>query len=162
MNHKLLAITLLMLSGVSFAEEISGPPPVGLLLLQYKKIFDGDPQEGAHGLKEYCYKLNTIYVVYSQNLLGEGYAFLSARPDQQCIVSKNRISTKNKLGLTIGVSKGQASQLLGIDLLEGHNKIIWQYQRPIHNLTYDDMTTLNVTIKKGVVYAVSLFNTVTN
>ena len=151
-----------MISATSIAREVSTPPPIGLLLLEHKKVLDGAPKIGAHGLKEYCYKLKAMYVVYNQNLLGEGYSFLTVKPDQQCTVSKSKISTKNDLGLTIGISKDLASQLLGIGLLEGNNKIVWHYQRPIHNLPYDDMTTLNITIKSGVVYAISLFNTVTN
>lgn len=162
MKFSLWPIILLALSGVSAAKEISAPPPVDLLLLEYKKVQEGIPNTGEHGLKEYCYKLDTMYVVYSQNLLGEGYSFYKAKPNQKCLIPKNRVSTKNKLGLTVGISKEQASQFLGIKLIEGNIEIVWHYQRPIHNLSYDDRTSLNITIKNGLVYAVSLFNTVTN
>jgi len=151
-----------MLSGISVAEDISAPPPIDLLILQHKKVLEGEPVTVAHGHKEYCYKLDTMYVVYSHNLLGEGYSFFKVKPNQKCIISKRKISKTNNLGLTVGISKEQASQLLGITFAEGNNEIVWHYQRPIHNLPYDDMTTLNITIKNGLVYAVSIFNTVTS
>lgn len=162
MKIRLFAIILLTFSGLSLAEEISSPPPVDLLLLQHKKVFEGEPALGNHGHKGYCFKLKNMYVVYSENLLGEGYSFLTSEPNQKCISSQSKISSKNRLGLTIGISQEKTSELLGIKLAEGSNKIVWHYQRPIHNLPYDDMTTLNITIKNGLVYAVTLFNTVTN
>lgn len=151
-----------MLSGISSAKDISSPPPVDLLLLQHKKVYEGEPYTGAHGHKEYCYKLDTMYVVYSQNLLGEGYSFYKVKPNQSCVTPKSKVNKKNNLGLTVGISKEQASQLLSIELTEGNNAIAWHYQRPIHNLPYGDMTTLNITIKNGLVYAVIVFNTVTS
>jgi hypothetical protein len=151
-----------MLSGLSFAKDISAPPPVDLLLLEFKKVLGGEAHTGAHELKQHCYKLDKLYVIYSQNLLGEGYSFLQTKPNQECIVSKNNISTTNKLGLAVGITQEQASSLLGLALVDGNNEIVWHYQRPIHNFPYDDQTTLNITIKNGKVYAVSIFNTVTN
>ena len=151
-----------MLSGLSVAEEINSPPPVDLLLLQHKKVLEGEPLIGAYGSKKYCYRLNNMYVLYTENLLGEGYSFLKDKPDQKCISSKNKISTKNNLGLTVGISKQQASELLGETLVEGNNKTVWHYQRKINNFPYDDITVLNVTIKNGLVYAVRLFTTVTS
>jgi hypothetical protein len=162
MKLRLLAVFLLIVSGISIAEDISAPPPVDLLILQSKKVLEGEPRAGAHGLKEYCYKLDTMYVVYSHNLLGEGYSFFKVKPNQKCIRSKRKKSTTNNLGLTVGISNEQASKLLGITLAEGSNEIVWRNQRAIHNLPYDDMTTLNITIKNGLVYAVSIFNTVTS
>ena len=162
MNINLLTIALLLLSPFAYSQEISSPPPVGLLLLPHDKAFEGKPKKGAHGLKEYCYRTNNIYVVYSDNLLGEGYSFSTEKPEQQCITSNSEINKANKLGLSVGITQSEASKLFGINLSEGLNTIVWHYQRPIHNMPYDDMTTLNITIKNGLVYAVSLFNTVTN
>jgi len=161
MKYKLLSIALL-LSPAAHAQEISAPPPVKLLLLPHNKIFEGNPSRGPHGLEQYCYKKNDIYVIYSKNLLGGGYTFTKDEPKQKCIVSMSEISTNNMLGLTVGVTQAKASQLLGKKLSDGSNTFTWLYQRPIHNLPYDDMTTLNITIKYGFVYAVNLFNTVTN
>ena len=162
MKINLLPIILLMFSGISSAKDISAPPPVDLLILEFKKVLVGEANTGAHGLKEYCYKLNSMYVVYSKNLLGEGYSFLQSKPNKKCITPKSNISKANKLGLTIGITQQQASLLLGTELADGNNEIVWHYQRPIHNLPYDDQTTLNITIKNGKVYAFSIFNTVTN
>jgi hypothetical protein len=160
MKFKLLPLILLLWCGVISAKEFKSPPPVELLLLEYKKVLDGEPLKGSHGLRKYCYKTNDIYVVYSENLMGDGYSFLTDKPKQKCISSKSNISTNNKLGLTVGISQQKASDLVGIKLAEGDNEIFWDYQRPIHNLPYDDMTTLNITIKNGLVYAVTLFNVV--
>lgn len=159
---KPLFLLLIIFSSASFSQNLYTPPPVKLLLLEYEKVLEGNASKGAHGLKEHCYKLEEIYVVYSENNLGSGYAFLSSKPDQQCIATKSSISKTNKLGLTIGITRQQASALLGIELMEGDNKIVWQYQRAIQNLPYDDQTTLNITIKNGKVHAIILFNTVTN
>lgn len=162
MTIRLFFIALLLSSPLAYAKEISSPPPVDLLLLPYSKVFEVDPVEGAHGLKEHCYKVNEIFVVYSENLLGEGYSFSKENPNKDCGVSNSTISQSNKLGLAIGISKEEASKLLGIELSEGTNRIRWIYQRPIHNRTYDDMTTLDITITSGLVYAITLFNTVTS
>jgi len=151
-----------MLSGISSAKDIAAPPPADLLILEFKKVLEGEGYTGAHELKEHCYKLDKMYVVYSLNLVGEGYSFLQEKPNQKCVVSKSNISATNKLGLTVGITQMKASSLLGLDLVEGGNEIIWHYQRPIHNVLYDDQTTLNITIKNGKVYAVSIFNTVTS
>jgi len=162
MKIKLLTITALLLSPFAYALEISNPPPVDILLLPHAKVFEGKPEKGAHGLKEHCYIVGDIYVVYSENLLGEGYSFSKEKPNQQCLISKSKINLSNKLGLSVGTTQDKASTLLGIKLTEGVNTITWLYQRPIHNLPYDDMTTLNIIIKNGLVYAVSVFNTVTS
>ncbi len=160
MKFKLLPLILLFWCGMNSAKEISSHPPVDLLLLEYKKVLEGEPSKSAHGLREYCYRVNNIYVVYSESELGNGYSFLSDQPEQKCRSSKSNISTNNKMGLSVGISQQKASDLLGIKLLEGDNEIVWHYQRPIHNLPYDDMTTLSITIKNGLVYAVTLFNLV--
>ena len=157
-----VSITLVMPSIISSAKDISAPPPVALLLLEFKKTLEGKPNTGRHGLKEYCYELDEMYVVYSQNLLGEGYSFLQEKPDLKCIVPKNNVSRTNQLGLTIGITQRKASSLLGFEIVDGFNRIVWHYQRPFDNSPYDDQTTLNITIKNGEVYAISIFNTVTN
>lgn len=162
MKSRLIATLLVFLSGHSFSKEISAPPPVGLLLLEYGKVYEGSPTFGSHGLKEYCYKLGQLYVIYSINLLGEGYSFLVDAPSQNCISTESHINSSNVLGLKLGLSKDEASNLLGIDLAEGINEIVWLYQRPIHNKPYDDMTSLTINIKNGVVHKIELFNTVTS
>jgi hypothetical protein len=160
MKFKIRNFILLFWCGVNSANEFNSPAPVELLLLEYQKVYEGEASKGAHGLREYCYKTNDIYVVYSKNVLGDGYSFLSDKPNLKCISSKSNISTNNKLGLTVGISQRKASELIGIQLTEGDNEIYWHYQRPIHNLPYDDITTLNIIIKKGLVHTVSLFNVV--
>jgi len=162
---KLNTITLfgMLFSPMIQAADISGPPPVGLLLFQYEKVREGTPNTGAHGLKEYCYKTESGYVVYSSNRLGEGYSFASENPvGKRCVVSSGKINERNLMGLSIGSTIEDSSKLLGVELQEGKNTIVWHYQRAIRNQPYDDMTTLNITIRNRSIYVLDLFNTVTN
>ena len=113
MNIKLIAISLLF-SPAAFSQEISAPPPVDLLLRPHNKVYEGMPSQGPHGLKECCYQINETYVIYSTNLLGEGYTFTKEKPNQQCAITKSKIRTKNILGLAVGVTRKKATKLLGI------------------------------------------------
>ncbi len=144
------------------AKEINEPPPVNLLLLPHEKLYEGQVHINEHRKKEYCYKVEQLYVIYSKNTLGEGYSFTTEPPYENCNSSKGNISRTNQLGVTVGTSIIAASNLLGIELSEGNNTITWRYKRPIHNVAYDDQTILNIIIKNGKVYALDLFNTVTH
>lgn len=158
-----LIVVFFTLSSLTRAEvPIDSPPPIDLMLLPFKKVHEGEPTTGVHGEKSYCYKAKDLYTVYSQNLLGEGYSFSEVAPPQMCIVSKSNINTTNSLGLTVGITKEKAVSLLRIEVSEGDNRIQWSYQRPIHNLAYDDFTTLDIKIENGIVNYVSVFNTVTH
>lgn len=162
MKSILITILLISITPIAYALEISSPPPIKLLLLPYPKVYEGKPTKGEHGLNNYCYKVDEIYVIYSINLLGEGYSFIKDKPNQQCNSSKSNINYKNNLGISVGTSIAKASKLLGVKLSEGKNTVTWHYQRSIRNLPFDDMTILNITIKNGKINAINLFNTVTN
>lgn len=144
--------------------EIEGDPPQGILELVGKKVLTGAPvYKGSHGLKEYCYKKGNIYVIYSSNSLGEGYGFYDQKPlNRECVESGKEIPTTNRLGIYVGSSSVEASRLLGFDLISGNNSISWHYQRSINGVTFDDVTSVEVTVKNNKVAKFELFNTVTN
>jgi hypothetical protein len=157
---QILSFVLLIISTLCSAAEYNTPPPVKLLLLPFDKIFVAKPKRGSHGLQEYCYQTNKLFVIYSVNVLGEGYSFLKNKPNMSCLQTELKINQTNLLGLTVGLTTQEASDLLGVKIYNGLNSISWHYQRPIHNIPYDDTTNLDITIQHGLVSSVDVFNLV--
>ncbi len=153
----------MMMSPAVSGENIQSPPPVELLLLPNKMVFSGNKTTGSHGHESYCFEINDTFVVYSKNAFGEGYAFYLKRPkNSECSKPDHPVSTRNNMGLGIGSTKGEAERALGIVLKEGENRITWSYQRPIHNIPYDDYTYLNITIFEGKIIEFNIHNTVSS
>ncbi|BFM13507.1 hypothetical protein R50072_36600 [Simiduia litorea] len=159
---KNVLILLSLIATKVYCIEIAEPPPVELLLLPEEKTFDGQVKSGAHGEKEYCFETHGIFVVYAENLLGEGFSFHKEKPNLNCKERNNFENTKNIMGLTVGLTVQKAEKLIGKKLEEGENEIIWLYQRPINNQIFYDQTVLNIQVKNGVVSEIKIFNTVTN
>lgn len=148
----------------AFSSEIQSAPPKDLLSLPGKKVWAGaKAYRSEHGLEEYCYDVDGTYVIYSSNLLGEGYSFYRDRPSERnCVTAGKEIYTGNKLGITVGSESEVVSELLGFELKEGDNSHSWHYQRDINGITFDDYTTVQVIIDNGLITAFELFNTVTH
>jgi len=142
--------------------ELDAPPPVEMLLLPESKVYEGEPDLGHHRSKKYCYIVGDVFVVFSENVVGEGYSFHSKQPELKCRPTSSKVSTSNSMGLGIGSSRDKVSSLLGIKIVEGKNEIVWLYQRPINNQTFYDQTILEIFVERGVVKELSVFNTVTN
>ena len=160
MKH--IIFSIFMLSGMVVGAEIESPPPVNLLLLPESKVYEGQPTTGHHRSKKYCYNVGSVFVVFSENVVGEGYSFHSISPELNCRTASSKVSTSNSMGLRIGLNVAKASSLLGVELNEGKNEIVWLYQRPINNQAFYDQTILEVSVEKGAIIDLSVFNTITN
>lgn len=160
---KAVIFTLLCLtfSTELLARVFQSAPPAGLLLKQEKQ-FEGTPIFGEHGLEQYCFSIGNSYVTYERNTVGEGYSFNTVKPFSSCQTKGELTRASNQLGLKVGLTAKEASNLLGFTLKEGKNSFVWQFQREIDNILFDDQTTLDIVVQSDIVIIVSLFSTVTN
>ena len=162
---RLSVIFLLFLAQAAGADEqviyINAPAGMERLFSEIK-VHTAKAKEGNHGLIEYCYKVES-YVVYSENVLGQGYELSTDAPvDIECSIPKFDIIAKNKLGLFIGMPKDKVESLVGVSGLPDREDIIWQSEFKHNGALFDRQTYAQFKFKNGVLVWLSVFTTETN
>jgi len=145
-------------------EIIEGKAPKGIEVLS--TVIDSHEgmleNRGRHGLREFCYEADS-YVVYSTNLLGNGYQLSKGAPKSlECSKINKPIESKNKLGMHIGMSKKSVEDLIGLGSLKEEKTIIWQSVIFIDGRRFDLQTHVALLFKEGRLAWLSVFTTTTS
>ena len=159
-------VFIALVSNVAIAGtlKLSGAAPPGMVSLETD--IDAHPPKsinlGSHGMESFCYKTN-VFVIYEQNLLGNGYQLLSNEPQElSCITPGITISSQNKLGISLSMSKSEVEELLGLTTFDDDQTIIWLDNVDLENGRYDIQTYAEFQFEQNALAKLVVFTTTTN
>ncbi|MBQ0775915.1 MAG: hypothetical protein KBT87_14690 [Gammaproteobacteria bacterium] len=164
--HRLLFL-MVMISSFALASDekiIPSAAPQGMdaLTVNLKGHEGTQEYKGGHGLKEYCYS-NNGFITYSYNLLGKGYILSTTNDENRICNSTNKKPiAKNAIGISLKMQKNEIEKILGINITNDHQVVIWQTKTEIKGVPYDLQTYATFKFIKGQLVYLSVFTTETS
>jgi len=140
----------------------SAPEGMKLLSVNLKEHKNVKEYKGRHGLKEYCYSSNNVFITYSYNLLGHGYILSNENEEKRTCTKSNKITAKNAMGISLNMEKEKIENLLGIKIKSTSQDIIWQFKAEINGLEFDVQTYARFKFINDRLSYLSVFTTETH